>query len=126
MKAVAVMVLLTSVSLVASAAAPEHVQFTGTVQQDLASPVIIDLHLPSRQDATVRLSDGSTLELATPGSRSSADVVRIRLLDPTGAVMHTATVPDAGTISASFAYRVCAGEVTYISPAPAVMPDCGA
>ena len=126
MKVVAAGFLLTGVSLAASAAAPERVQFTGTVQQDGAAPVSLDLQLPSRQVATLRLSDGSSLELATPGSAASPDTARVRLVSPSGEVMHTATIPDAGIISTSSAYLVCKGEVTYISPAPAVSPACDA
>jgi hypothetical protein len=125
MKAVVAFFLLGSVSLAASAATPERVQFTGAVLQERGAPVALDLQLPSGQAASLRLPDGATLELATPGSPASPDGARIRLLSPAGAVLHTAVVPDTGLASTSFAYRVCAGEVTYMSPAPDVVPACG-
>ena len=126
MKVAIALTSLISVSFAASAAVPERVQFTGTVQTDESTPVALDLQLPSRQAATIRLSDGSSLELATPGSTASPDGALIRLVSPPGDVMHTATIPDSGVISASFAYLVCKGEVTYMSPAPVVVPACGA
>ncbi|VXC05967.1 conserved exported hypothetical protein [Luteimonas sp. 9C] len=126
MKAVAAFVFLTSVSLVASAGAPERVQFTGTLQLDDSLPIALDVQLPSKQAAKLHLSDGSTLELATPGNSASPDGALIRLIAPSGKVMHTATIPDSGVTSTSFAYQICAGEVTYMSPAPAVVPACGA
>lgn len=126
MKAVAAATMLLGSSLAAFAAMPEQVQFVGSVQHDDLTPVIFDLHLPSSQDATLKLADGSTLELATPGSKASPGEARIRLLSPDGELMHTATVPDPGLASTSFAYRICDGQVTYMSPAPTVVPDCGA
>ena len=126
MKAVAAFVFLTSVSLVASAGAPERVLFTGTLQLDESAPIALDLQLPSKQAAKLHLSDGSILELATPGNSASPDGALIRLISPSGKVMHTATIPDSGLTSTSFAYQICAGEVTYMSPAPAVVPACGA
>ena len=125
MKAFAVCLLTCSFSLAASASTPERVQFMGSVQQDGITPVTFDLQLPSKQAVTIQLSDGSTLELATPGNSASPDGARIRLLSPTGQVLHTATVPDPGMASTSFAYRVCKGQVTYMSPAPAAVPACG-
>jgi len=102
------------------------VQFTGTLQRDALPAVAVDLQLPSREAATVQLSDGFTLELTTPGNPSSPDGARIKLLSPDGKVMHTASVPDPGVASISFAYQVCAGQVTYMSPAPADVPACKA
>ena len=126
MKAVAIATLLCSVSLAASAATPERVQFVGSVQHDDTTPVTFDLHLPSKQAAVLQLADGSALELVTPGASASPDGARIRLLSPQGQVLHTATVSDPGMASKSFAYRVCEGQVTFMSPAPAVVPACGA
>lgn len=124
MKAAAGFLSLFCVAISASAATPVSVQFTGVVQQDALPPVALDLQLPSQQAATVQLSSGFTLELATPGNSASPDGARIRLLSSKGEVMHTARVPDAGLASVSFAYHVCAGSVTYMSPAPAVVPAC--
>lgn len=126
MKAVAAFVFLTGVSLAASAGAPERVRFIAAMQFDGAAPVEFDLQLPSKQAAKFLLSDGSTLELATPGSSASPEGVLIRLTSPLGEIMHTAAIPDAGVTRTSFAYQVCAGKVRYMSPAPAVVPACGA
>ncbi len=124
MKAVAAVLSLCCASFSVSAATPASVQFTGVVQQDALPPVALDLQLPSQQAATVQLSSGFNLELTTPGNSASPDGARIRLLSSKGEVMHTARVPDAGLASVSFAYQVCAGNVTYMSPAPAVVPAC--
>ena len=126
MKAIAVCLLMCGISAAALASEPDRVQFTGSVQHDDLTPVTFDLQLPSKQAATLQLSDGSKLELVAPGNSASPDGARIRLLSPTGQVLHTATVPDPGMASKSFAYRVCAGQVTYISPAPSLVPACGA
>lgn len=125
MKSVATVAVLLSCSLVASAATPEQVQFVGSIQQDDRTPVTFDLHLPSTQGATLKLSDGSALELTAPGGRTSPTEARIRLLSPEGVILHVAVVPDPGLASTSFAYRICQGQVTYMSPAPAVIPGCG-
>lgn len=126
MKAVAASTVLFSSSLAAFAAMPERVQFVGSIQHDNLTPITFDLHLPSKQSATLKLADGSTLELVTPGGQASPDGARIRLLSPAGEIMHTATVPDPSLASTSFAYKICNGQVTYLSPAPAVVQDCGA
>jgi len=126
MKAVAAATVLMGSSLTAFAAMPEQVQFVGYIQHDDLTPVTFDLHLPSRQSATLELADGSTLELVTPGGQASPDGARIRLLSPAGEIMHAATVPDPSLASTSFAYRICNGQATYMSPAPAVVPKCGA
>ena len=125
MKAIAALTVLLSSSLAALAAAPEQVQFVGSIQHDNLTPVTFDLHLPSTQSATLRLADGSTLELVTPGGKASPDGARIRLLSPAGEVMHTATVPDPNLASTSFAYKICNGQATYMSPVPAAAPRCG-
>jgi hypothetical protein len=125
MKAIAVCLLMCGISAAALASEPDRVRFTGSVQHDDLTPVTFDLQLPSKQAATIQLSDGSTLELTTPGNSASPDGALIRLVSPSGEVLHTATVPDPGMASKSFAYRVCEGQVTYLSPAPAVVPACG-
>ena len=126
MKVAAALLSLCCVSFSSSAAAPQRVQFTGTLQRDALPAVAVDLQLPSSQAATLQLSSGYALELATPGNPASPDGARIKLLSPDGKVLHTASVPDAGIASISFAYRICAGQVTYMSPAPVVLPACGA
>jgi hypothetical protein len=126
MRTVVAATVLLSSSLAAFAAMPEQVQFVGSIQQDDLTPVTFDLHLPSKQSATLKLADGSTLELTTPGGQASPDGARIRLLSAAGQIMHAATVPDRSLASTSFAYRICNGQVTYMSPAPAVVPACGA
>lgn len=125
MKAVAICLLTCGISVAALASGPDRVQFMGAVQRDDLTPVAFDLQLPSRQAATLRLSDGSTIELAAPGNSESPEGARIRLLSPTGQILHTATVPDPSMTSKSFAYRVCGDQITYISPAPTVVPACG-
>ena len=120
----AALLSLTSVNL--SAATPELVQFSGSVQQDSATPVVFDLHVPSRQSVTLQLTDGSKLELSAPGSPESKEKARIRLLSPSGDVFHTATIPDPGLASTSFAYLVCDGQATYINPAPPSGASCSA
>ena len=125
MKAAAVCLLMCGISAAALASAPDRAQFTGLVQRDDQTPVTFDLQVPSKQAATLRLSDGSTLELAAPGSSTSLDGASIRLLSPAGQVLHTATVPEAGMTSKSFVYRICEGQVTYMSPAPSVVSACG-
>ena len=124
MKAIVYAGLISCISLAASAATPQQVQFAGSVQQDAAVPVVFDLHLPSGESAALLLSDGSRLELATPGSAEGQDGARIRLVSSTGEVLHTATNPDTGLASMSFAYRVCNGQATYMSPAPQSVPAC--
>jgi len=125
MKTVAAVTVLLSSSLASFAATPEQVQFIGSIQHDDLTPVTFDLHLPSKQSASLKLADGSTVELVTPGGPANPDGARIRLLSPAGEVMHTATMPDPSLASTSFAYKICNGQVIYMSPAPAVVPDCG-
>lgn len=124
MKLAAASLLLCCVAHPALAETPNRVQFQAALQQDSLPPVAVDLQLPARQAATLQLSTGFTLSFIAPGNPASPDGARIRLLSPSGEVMHTATVPDQGLASVSFAYRICAGQVTYLSPAPAVVPAC--
>ena len=124
MKALAFAGLIGCISLAASAATPQQVQFIGSVQKDAAAPVSFDLRLPSGQSAVLALADGSKVELSTPGSAETPDSARIRLLSAAGTTLHTATKPDPGLASTSFAYRVCDGQVTYMSPAPESLPAC--
>ena len=126
MKAVAGATVLLSSSFAAFAGMPEQVQFVGSIQHGDRTPVTFDVHLPSKQSAILKLADGSTLELITPGGQARPDGARIRLLSPAGQILHAATVPDPSLASTSFAYRICNGQVTYMSPAPAVVPGCGA
>jgi hypothetical protein len=113
------------VSFAATAATPETVQFTGVLQQDNLTPVAIDLQLPSKDAAKLQLSSGFNLELTTPGNPASQNGARIRLVSSDGKVLHTANVSDPGLASVSFAYQICAGSVTFMSPAPSPLPACG-
>ena len=126
MKSVAFAGLIGFISLSAIAATPQQVQFTGAVQKDADVPVSFDIHLPSGQSAVLAFADGSKLELSTPRSSDTPDSARIRLVSAAGEVLHTATKPDPGLASTSFAYRVCNGQVTYTSPAPESVPACSA
>lgn len=126
MKGLASFLSLCCVSLAASAATPETVQFTGVLQQDALAPVAIDLQIPSKDAATLQLSSGFNLELATPGNPASKDGARIRLVTSSGEVVHTANVSDPGLASVSFAYQICAGSITFMSPAPSPLPACRA
>ena len=124
MKAIVCAGLMFCVSSAAWSATPRQVQFAGSVQQDADTPMAFDLYVPSGRSATLRLSDGSMLELATPGSLADEDGTRIRLLSSTGEVVHTSTNPDPGVASLSFAYRLCDGRATYMNPAPESVPAC--
>ncbi len=125
MRIIAVALLMCGTSLPAFALAPEQVQFTGSVQFDDGVPVDFDLRLPARQAMTLQLAGGAMLELVTPGNAASPDAALVRLVWRDGRVLHTATVPDPGLASKSFAYRICNGQVTYMSPAPATPASCG-
>jgi hypothetical protein len=124
MKNLAIALLLIFVSLMASAATPESVQFQGLVRVNDGVPTRFDVQVPSGQQLVVTLGDGSKLELATPGSQLSPDAAMARLLSASGKTLHTATYPNKGLASASLDYLVCHGRVTYISPAPATAPAC--
>lgn len=125
MKSLLSLLTLCCFSLSTSAATPETVQFTGVLQQDNLTPVAIDLQLPSKDVAKLQLSSGFNLELATPGNPVSKDGALIRLVSSDGKVVHTANVSDPGLASVSFAYQICAGSVTFMSPAPSPLPACG-
>jgi len=124
-KTIAIALLVCGLPLPAFALAPEQVQFTGSVQYDDGVPVDFDLRLPARQAMTLQLADGAALELVTPGNAASPHGTLVRLVSRDGRVLHTATVPDPGLASQSFAYRICNGQVTYVSPAPASPAGCG-
>ena len=124
MKAIVPTAVLSALSSLAMVATPQQVQFSGMVHQDAATPFVFDLHVPSGKSAVLLLSDGSRLELATPGSLESQDDARIRLVSSAGEVLHTSVNPDAGLASISFAYRVCNGQAAYMNPAPASVSAC--
>lgn len=123
MKALAAFAFLSCVSLAAPAAVPGRVQFAGMVHLDGLTLLYVD-QPPSKQAAALRLSDGFTLELVAPGNSASPDGALIRLLSPTGTVVHRAAIPDVGLVSTSLAYPVCTGGAAYMSPAPTAMSEC--
>jgi uncharacterized protein (TIGR01244 family) len=108
----------------ASTSTPSQIQFSGFVRKNTSAPVTFNLGIPSRQTAVLQLADGSKLELATADSTNTSDGTRIRFVSATGKVLHTATAPNSANIS--FAYLVCKGRVTYISPVPNPAPACPA
>ena len=123
MKRIAMALLLSGLSVGAFAGTAQSVQFSGLVRNDNSVPVRFDIHVPATQHATLLLSDGSRLEFFTPGSPGHAKAVQVRLISASGATLHTATYPGS-VASRSLDYIVCAGQVTYISPAPVTVPSC--
>ena len=123
MKAILSVLALLVVSFSVSAGNAQSVQFRGVVQRDSSTPVRFDLQVPAKRHLAVELDDGSRLELAAPGG-ADPSVATARLVSSSGQVLHNAAFTDPGLASTSFAYLVCAGRVTYISPAPAKDPTC--
>lgn len=124
MKAVALAFLAACAPLAAQAAVPEQVQFKGSVLRDDAVAVLFDLQVPSGEGTTLEMDDGSRLELDTRGVVPGGEGVRMRLLSPEGKVLHQASNPDPEAAGLFFAYRVCDGRATYMSPVPETVPSC--
>lgn len=124
MKAVVLAVLAATLPLVAQAAVPEQVRFTGVVVSDDAVAVNFDLVVPRGKRAALELDNGTRLELNTRGVAPDGEGARMRLLAPDGGVMHQAGNPDPAVAELRFGYRVCEGRTTYMNPLPETVPSC--
>lgn len=111
-------------ALSASAAAgPESVRFAGTVQEDGRTPARFDLHIPSGQSATLKLS-GYDLAFATAGSPGNAARTTVVLTRATGERLHGQEIEGVDLASTSFLYLICDGQTRFISPAPEHAETC--
>src|SRR5690606_19473390 len=79
MKAVVLAVLAATLPLVARAAVPEQVRFTGVVVSDDAVAVNFDLVVPRGKRAALELDNGTRLELDTRGVAPDGEGARMRL-----------------------------------------------
>jgi hypothetical protein len=123
MKRMATVLLLCSLSVGAMAATARSDRFSGLVRHDSAVPLRFDLRVPSGQQATLVLGDGSRLEFFTPGSAGHAKDGQVRLVSAAGTTLHQATYPGSAA-SHSLDYLVCGSRVIFISPASPTVPSC--
>lgn len=98
----------------AAASSAPHAHFTGYLTDESATAHEFGSMVALGNTHTIELSDLYRLELQA----ASSDRSIARLLDADGTVLHEAE--SLGPVSArpSFAYRVCDGAVTFMSPAP--------
>ncbi|MEO6102944.1 MAG: hypothetical protein ABIP44_04810 [Pseudoxanthomonas sp.] len=108
----------------ALAAAPDRVQFVGSLQLDDATPITFDIQIPSGQTAKLELGDGHVLSFATAGSSGNPDKATVVLKDTTGKQLHSETIPDESLASTSFSYLICNGQTRFVSPASKDAPSC--
>lgn len=128
-----IMKLLTIVSIAslltcqaAMASVPEF-RFAATVQAD-NSPV--ERFSQPVQGGHVRILDlpaGLKVEMAAPSQDGESAETYVRLLQRDGdtyRVLHEARRTGPSSAERSFSYVVCGTNVQFISPAPAVVPEC--
>jgi hypothetical protein len=98
-------------------AANEAVSFSGSVQRDSEPATTFELAVPAGESSKLTLDDGTILEFSAAASSGDAAQSVIRLLDPSGKQLHSATKPGNAPTSKSFRYLICGGSVTFSSPA---------
>ncbi|WP_329742006.1 hypothetical protein [Dyella sp. A6] len=126
MKRFVTAVLCLCVAIAASAGTPSSVQFSGLVRSNDGMPTRFDLDVPTGQQVTLIMGDGTRLELAASGRRGHARTPMAQLVSAKGKVLHTATFTKHGVAVVSLDYVVCGKRVMYVSPAPSTMPSCHA
>ena len=110
--------------LSASAVAePESVRFVGTVQEDRNVPARFDLHVPSGQTATLKISSYD-LAFATAGSSGNAARTTVTLKRASGERLHGQLIEGTGLAETTFLYLICDGRTRFISPAPERGESC--
>lgn len=97
-------------------------EVAGLVLEDDKELVRFSLAFPA--DQSIGLDIGDALRLAITGPSAEAPITIIRLLSGDGKVLHTAQTEGSNPEKISLAYRICKGEVTYMGPAPTVVPSC--
>ena len=105
-------------------ASTSTIEFVGYVQRDSNPGTQFTIRVPAGQDSKVTLNDGTTVEIKTADGEKPETV--IHLISPTGAQLHTETVPGADLASKSFEYLICGKGITFISPAPEAPAKCPA
>lgn len=104
-------------------------RFVGEVVIDDQPANTFDIAVPENHLRIMDFPGGLRLELASPRGRppkGESPQTYIRLLKQTGdayRILHEGRTGSVST-SRSFAYRLCDGDLTYMSPAPATVPAC--
>lgn len=97
-----------------AASATPHAQFNGYFTDEGATEHAFGIAVPLKGTSTIKLSDAYSLELhAASANRSVA-----KLIDVDGTVVHESETLGPIDLRPSFAYQVCRGAVTFMSPAP--------
>ena len=105
-------------------AANAAIDFSGAVQKDNAPAVAFDLIIPAGTTSTLTLEDGTAVEFSAATVQGEPSQSVVKLLDSSGAQLHSTTRPGNTQESKSFFYLICDGKVSYISPAPETRPSC--
>jgi hypothetical protein len=105
-------------------AATDTVRFSGSVQRDSSPATAFDVSIPAGETSKFILADGTSLEFSAAASQGSPGQSVVRLLDPAGKQLHSATTPGNAPMSKSLSYTICGSRVRFVSPAPANPTSC--
>lgn len=109
-----ILALAVGLSGIAAASSPPQALFNGYFTDEDATEHAFGTFVPLKGTSIIKLNDAYSLELhAASPNRSVA-----RLVDSNGTVLHEAESLGPIGQRPSFAYQVCGGAVTFMSPAP--------
>lgn len=115
---IAVAWLLLASGIAVSAESSQRI--SGTVWHNGLYATRVDFESDQLAPFTVAGPAGYVLSvIATPGGQRS-----IRLIDPGGRTVHSASLPAAASGKSTFRYVICRGKVDFKTPEPAGSPRC--
>jgi hypothetical protein len=117
-------------TLVGSTAASHGPSFSlnAVVRTNQSPSELIEVTVPAGSVATVNLLNDLRLEFAAPAKGDDEQETTTRLLSQAGAemeILHTTRQGGELGFPRNNAYLVCQDKVTFMSPAPERLPDCG-
>jgi hypothetical protein len=106
-------------------AEPASYLFNGAVRVGQAQPMAFGQRVLPGQAVRIEVGPELILEFNTPTSDTQPSLVRLlQGKDAQTKVLHEARTLARANVTRSMAYRVCGASVTFITPAPAVVPAC--
>ena len=94
-------------------------RFTATVQVDHLPAQQFSLSLPEGRNLRVTLDNGLQIEFSAPAVNNGTGATVVRLVNPAAlqpVVLHEAKRAGPVIDERTFAYSVCEGKVTFVSP----------
>ena len=127
MKAALVLSVLATSSAIAFGASPSQFQFSGEVHANQEVSMAFGLAVAPGFAQIVDLPAGLKLEVSSPREDGESAQTYVRLLHASNSgfrVLHEARSTGSAAYKRSFSYLVCGSVVTFLTPAPAITPQC--